>query len=265
MGGALRSELRKLFTTKFVWGMALVVLLLSAGLSAFLGWAVTFDVPEGTQGGPPDFSDLELAQQVYRAPTMWVYLLALTAAALFVGSEERYKTVTSTALAVPQRWQTIVAKAFVVALMGLILGVTQLVGAVGAGSLVLTVNDAAAFPEPTELAKTFGAVLLAIVLWSLIGLGLGSVVSSPIVTVLIGVVGALVADVGLQIIAGFVDWIADVAPYLPGPATGALMGTDDQFLFWDALSQWQGGLVLLAYALVLTLVGIFIYRRKDVG
>ena len=150
-------------------------------------------------------------------------------------------------------------------IMGLILGVTQLVGAVGAGSLVLTVNDAAAFPEPTELAKTFGAVILAIVLWSLIGLGLGSVVSSPIVTVLIGVVGALVADVGLQIIAGFVDWIADVAPYLPGPATGALMGTDDQFLFWDALSQGQGGLVLLAYALVLTLVGIFIYRRKDVG
>ena len=75
---------------------------------------------------------------------------------------------------------------------------------------------------------------------------------------------------GLRAAAGFVDGLTSVTQFLPGAASDALVGAS---LFTtaasgvsaeDQLAWWAGGLVLLAYAVVLLVLGYLTSWRRDV-
>jgi hypothetical protein len=113
-------------------------------------------------------------------------------------------------------------------------------------------------------------MILAYVLWVLIGTGVGALVRNQVGAI----VGVLVFTQFLEPVgraaAAFVDGLSDVTRFLPGAASDALAGasvfnaatpggTGSASLEW-----WAGGLVLLGYAVVLLAFGHLFSWRRDV-
>ena len=113
-------------------------------------------------------------------------------------------------------------------------------------------------------------MILAFVLWVLVGIGVGALVRNQVGAI----VGVLVFTQFLEPVgrtaAGFVEGLTNVTRFLPGAASDALVGAS---LFStaapglpaeDPLEWWVGGLVLLGYAFVFLLLGHLLSWRRDV-
>ena len=74
----------------------------------------------------------------------------------------------------------------------------------------------------------------------------------------------------LRFASAFLDWTAQIAQFLPGAASDALVGASLFTVSAPAaaasvgLDWWQGGLVLLAYAAAATIGGYFVSWNRDV-
>lgn len=72
----------------------------------------------------------------------------------------------------------------------------------------------------------------------------------------------------LRTVASFVEWLASVGRFLPGAAGDALVGASFYSVLGEAATEslewWQGGLVLVALALVFAIAGYFVSWRRDV-
>ena len=114
-------------------------------------------------------------------------------------------------------------------------------------------------------------MILAFILWVLIGIGVGALVRNQVGAI----VGVLVFTQFLEPVgraaASFVEGLSDFTRFLPGAASDALVG---ESLFAgagatpasaDPLEWWVGGLVLLGYAVVLVALGHLLSWRRDVS
>ncbi|WP_462417196.1 ABC transporter permease [Kytococcus sp. Marseille-QA3725] len=266
--GVLTSEMRKIFTTKMWWGMSLAIFVISALFALLIGYftastAVTFD----TQGNEIPLDDLEVARSVYTGPVTFAYIIALVGGALLVGTEARYRTLTSTFLAVPRRTQVMGAKLLSIAVLGLLFGLAFVLGSIAGGAWPMMAHDFPLFPELDELLKTLGAGVVVVMLWCLLGVGLGILVPNPLWATIIGVTFALIIEPILsQVImagAGKFSWLEDVAKFFPSMATSAI--TDlGQTIGIGLLPWWGGVLVMAAYGLGAALLGMLVTMRRDV-
>jgi hypothetical protein len=279
MTGLVRSELRKYFTTRMWWGMALSMFLVGALFAAFTG---AFTLYGELPAGPNDsmvslgdvLPDLTKARMIYTGGIQFAYMLALVIGVLSMGQEFRHKTVSGTFLAGPRRHQVVAAK--VVALIAIITvnAVAFLAGSLLGGGILLATADAAIFPQPAALLQTFALMLLILVVWGLIGLGLGVLLTNQVAALFIGIALTLIVEPLIAFGLTFVDGGEAVARFFPSqaatatlslfsgvdPAIAEMMGASG-----DQLSWWAGALTLLAYALVMTLIGLWLTRRRDIA
>ena len=107
MGGAIKAEFRKFFTTRMWWGMALGVFLAGALFAlVFAVWVPGSQQqgPNGASGPPlPGLDNTAMVNTVYTAGLSLAYLLTLVVGVMSIGSEYRHMTITSTFLATPKR------------------------------------------------------------------------------------------------------------------------------------------------------------------
>ena len=101
---AVRSELRKFFSTRLWWGMAIGIVLSAAAFALLFGLLLTSEALEesgggGGFGGVPMGDDVQIANSVYTAGLSVGYLLMLVIGVIQIGSEYRHRTITSTFLA----------------------------------------------------------------------------------------------------------------------------------------------------------------------
>jgi ABC-2 type transport system permease protein len=262
---AVRSELRKFFTTRLWWGMAIAVLVSAAAFSVLFGFVVN---NPGTAGGPGGGQiigdDTQVANTVYTAGISVGYLLLLTIGILTIGAEFRHKTISATLLATPRRTRAMLAKVAALVVIGVLYGVLSLVGSVGVGSIVLRVIDRPAFPS-SEVWRTLALSLLVLALWALIGLGIGILIPNQVAALFIGVAVAWIVEPLLGLLLSIWDFSREnIAPYLPTSATNATLNAISQNPQEVRLEWWGGALVLLAYAVVLSGLGIWRVTRSDV-
>ncbi|QBI19678.1 hypothetical protein ER308_09020 [Egibacter rhizosphaerae] len=89
-------------------------------------------------------------------------------------------------------------------------------------------------------------------------MGLGALLEDQTVTVVGLLIYLFVVEPVLTGVGAIHSWTV----YLPGPARSALTGsTLTNRAYLDA---WEGGLALLAYALVLVVLGVILTKRRDV-
>jgi len=98
---------------------------------------------------------------------------------------------------------------------------------------------------------------LALVIYTVIGVGLGALVRNQVGAI----VGGLVYLFVVEAIVRQISAIAGAYKWLPGGALEALTATLDGP---DLLEPWQGGLLLLGYGLVAALLGTLLAVRRDV-
>jgi len=277
LGRAVASEFAKVLSLRAWWLLGLVLLLYiavtAAGLAFFLS---DLGAQLGAAGpGAPVLDAVTTANLVYSSVTAVGLVIPLLFGALLATTEYRHRTLTPTVLAQPRRGVVLTAKAVVALVMGALYGVIGLAGSVGAGApTLLAVGEQAALDEPdvlTVLART----LLATALWSLLGLGLGALLTSQIAAIVIVLAFTQFVEPILRLIAGISEPTAAIARFLPGAATDALVGAGILSSLGaidpsvpnataDALVWWQGGLVLAALAVVPVIVAALTTARRDV-
>jgi ABC-2 type transport system permease protein len=246
----VRSEWTKLFTTR-VWlglllGSCVIVGGFAALLTAFAGNPESGIPPVGTAS----FEQLAFAQAT------GANVLFLILGIIGMTQEYRHRTATPTFLTTPRRWRVVVAKLLAYALVAVPLALVVL----AVNVLVVVVYAGARGGAPSLTADNLEVLAtsgLALVIYALIGVGIGALVKNQ--------VGAIVGGlVYLFVVEGLIRSIPATSgayKWMPGGATEAMTAT---FEGPDLLGAWQGGLLLVSYGLLAALLGTLIAVRRDV-
>ena len=266
---ATRAETTKLFSTSIWWILALVLFAYVAVTAAALGFIYAAAATGALPGNAPPLPEEGLAATLYSTATTIGYVFPLLVGTLMVTAEFRHKTLTPTFLATPRRGRVLAAKLAVGAAIGVILGVVGVVAAVGTSAAFLAGFGIDTILGEPDTWAMLGRMLLAYVLWTLIGVGVGALVRNQVGAI----VGVLVFTQFIEPIgrtaAAFVDGLSDVTRFLPGAASDALVGASvysvgmPQIDGSSPLEWWVGGLVLLGYAVVFVVLGHLVSWRRD--
>lgn len=272
---AIASEFVKVLSTKAWWLLGLILVAYVGFTAAALAFFLSDLGAELGGMGAGDLDPVVTANLVYSSVTAVGLVIPLLFGALLATSEYRHRTLTPTVLAQPRRGIVLAAKGVVAAVVGALYGVFGLVGSVGVGApVLLAVGEETALSEPDVVAVLL-RTLLATALWSLLGLGLGALLTSQIAAIVIVLVFTQFVEPILRLVANVWEWSASLGRFLPGSATDALVGAGilsslgaldptipDSGV--DALLWWQGGLVLTALAAVLLVAASLTTLRRDV-
>ncbi|WP_426322236.1 ABC transporter permease [Microbacterium sp. E-13] len=267
---ATRAETTKLFSTSIWWILAIVLFVYVAFTAAALGFVYAAAATGSLPGNAPQIPEDGLAEVLYSTATSVGYVFPLLVGTLMVTAEFRHKTLTPTFLATPRRGRVLAAKLAVGALIGLVLGVIGIVAAVGTSAAFLAGFDLETGIASPDTWAMLGRMLLAYVLWTLIGVGVGALVRNQVGAI----VGVLVFTQFVEPIgrtaAAFVDGLSDATRFLPGAASDALVGASVLAASVpggssESLEWWAGGLVLLGYAVVFVVLGHLVSWRRDVS
>lgn len=278
MIGQVRGELRKYLTTRLSWAMPLTMFIFGALFAAMQGLflAVIGEIPtgDGTIIRPAEMlGDLELARMVYTGAVQMGYLLALVLGILAMSGEYRHKTITSSLIAVPRRGRLLLAKLSALVLTVGLNALAFIAGSLLGGGIMLAVGDAAVFPEPASLLVTLLKMVLVLVLWALIGFGLGVLIPNQVIALFVGIGVTLLIEPLLGFGLTFVDSLQEASRFFPSQATmstldifsGVDQDTAQSLGSADPLTWWVAALVLLGYAAVMTVLGWVVTSRRDVG
>lgn len=262
MRGLVGSELTKIRSTRLWWGLllgAVVYVMISALASA----ALAGSEPGPGQPASPGLGTDEAIRTVYvQSMFAGTYIFALILGITAMTGEYRYQTITPTFLVTPRRGRVVVAKMIAHLGVGALYALVGLVVAAVAGGTVIAIRGEPLGWGAERLFPTMGLGVVAVALWTLLGIGLGTLVKNQIAAILTGVfITFLVEPLATFILAaqdldGWVRW-------LPTNASSALMSPGDSFL--EYLDWWAGGLVLLGYAAVLSGLGVVLSVRRDIS
>jgi len=272
---ASRSEVTKQFTTSAWWILAIVLVVYvgstAAGLAALFSALATGAI--AGEAGSPQFDGTAIPPIVYSLAASIGYVFPLLVGTLMVTTEFRHKTLTPTFLATPRRGVALGAKIVVGILMGVVFAVIALVSSLAPGAAFI-----AGFGLDTAFASSdtwalIGRTVLALVLWTLVGVGIGTLVRIQVVAIVIVLAFTQFIEPIARAAASLVDGLGDVVDYLPGAASDALVGAS---IFTGLAGQtaatgaaplewWGGGIVLAVYALVFLILGSLVSWRRDVS
>lgn len=294
MGNLIKAEMRKVLTTKSWWG-----LMIPAVLFAFLfalGWgAITNDLNDylgssdarqlagalGVQLGELPVGLLSLAHGV-NIGTMFPVIFGVFALA----GEYSKKTITTTFLTAPNRVSALTAKMITYIGWGAVYGVVI----VAAASLatVLTV-DSRGLPSTGQWLAVLGGGVLATILATLFGIGVGAVWNSVVgATVTLTIWMLVVENVLVFVSFGWwgVRWLGGVLPNgtlngivgaIGAEAFGAagvsVPGELDKDFQWllqytagapGAFSWWAAALIFFAWTMLFFAGGWAANQRRDI-
>ncbi|HET7385852.1 MAG TPA: ABC transporter permease [Nocardioidaceae bacterium] len=261
MTGLVRAELRKISSTRLWWGLllaAVVYTAVSAGATA--GFAGV--EPGGGQPASPGLDTASAIRGVYAgAAFSGAYILAMILGITGMTGEYRYQTITATFLSCPRRGRVVAAKMAAHLGYGLGYGVVALVTAVVVGAIVIAARGYALGFSTDGLGRAMALAVVAVALWTLVGIGIGTLIRNQIVAILVGVFLTFLLEPLVSLALHALDWDA-VSKYLPSNASTALTSASNPYV--DFLSWWAGGLVLLGYAVVFAAIGVLLSRRRDI-
>jgi ABC-type transport system involved in multi-copper enzyme maturation permease subunit len=264
-GGALQSEVTKITSTRLWWILAIIM---AAYIAVCAGGAAALFGALGDSTNGPTIPGEMLAPLVYSFGPTLGYVFAVLLGALATTNEFRHQTLTPTFLATPRRGRVLVAKLIALIGAGALYGVIAMIAAVGAGAgllLAFGIDPQLGDPDTWVL---IGRSVLAMALWSAIGVGLGVLVPSQVAAIVIVLAFTQFVEPILRLASGIADWTAQIGQFLPGAASDALVGASFFALAGGgsgvALEWWQGGLVLLAIAVVVSILGWLTTWRRDV-
>jgi len=269
---ASRSEFTKQFSTSMWWILAIVLVAYVGFTAAVLAFALAASTTGAIGGDGPSLPADRISPLLYSVGTAVGYVFPLLIGTLMVTTEFRHKTLTPTFLATPRRGTVLWAKVVVGIVVGALFGVIGVIASVGPAAAFLVGYGLDTDFSSADTWTLLGRMLIAYVLWVVIGIGVGALVRNQVGAV----VGVLVFTQFLEPVAraaaAFVEQIEPIVRYLPGAASDALVGASIFTLSagpgggtGDPLEWWAGGLVLLAYAVLALVLGYITSWRRDVS
>ena len=249
----IRSEFRKVFSTKLLF-----ILIISAVAFALLQvFLLIFVTPHGLEEANQLMNPQYIKTITASAGSASIFLLILGIVAM--SGEYRNQTITSTFLVTPVRWKVIVAKMatfailafFIAILLWLIVSITAM--------LLLTTQDSAPF-EWSGAFEILGGTVLGLVLYGVLGVAIGSLITSQVAAIIIALIWFLIVEALLSV------FFATFANWLPGGALNAILQTNGnpEAIDADLLSVPVGALVLIGYAAIFAIAAAFFTTKRDI-
>jgi ABC-type transport system involved in multi-copper enzyme maturation permease subunit len=207
----VRVELLKLRTTRLAPGL----------LAGAIGLTVVFSLLEASQAGTRAVPSLATAAGLNAVITggVWALLFAAVLGVTVSTGEFRHATATVTYLAAPLRSRVLAAKAMAAACGGAVFGFAGWLVATGVG-LGFEASHGYRVPIGAATIARYGAGhILAAALLAAIGVGLGALVRSQLVGVIIVFAWAVIVE---SVVGGLFN---PVQPYLPYTAATTLSGS----------------------------------------
>ena len=246
MTDALQSEWIKLRTAR----SNLVLLILAATVPVALTLLLTLTIPK-TDLDESDLFGLLLAGAHVG------YILLGVLGVLVIGQEYRHNTIRVTFTADPKRSRVMVAKAIVVAATGLFIGAGTTLLSYVLGNAVLTSRGLDIKLDGGTQTRALAGSILLFALYGLVGLGFGSIIRATAGAITLLVVWPVIVE---PIVGGIFPKVGRWLPFLAGER---LTSTTSSVDVTDALSPRAGGLVLVAFALVVLVIGTVLVMRRD--
>lgn len=269
-GRVLKSEWIKVTTVPSTVILIVSTVIVMVGLAALFAWSLTMmaqsmndpSVPAEFRT-PSDGPNSPGAQALTTPSSGLVFgqLLMASLAVVLIASEWTTGMIRSTMVAVPKRIPALLAKAAIIALVAFVVGF-------GSALVSYLVAQPILQGEKLDFALSEDGVLASVINTGSF-LALVAVISMSIGILLRNTAGGVVTAVGIffvlpiivQLISGLADWIPDAARFLPAAAGTQMVAIETAE---DALTQWEGGLVMAAWALVLLVTALVVARKRDV-
>jgi ABC-type transport system involved in multi-copper enzyme maturation permease subunit len=278
MGNAVRSEFRKIFTTKLWW--ALLIPAVVVGFLANLGFAAVQE--DAAQAGELGVR-IPIALLSLGFSFGFTTIFAAIFGAMAVSGEFRHRTIGVTYLTGQSRGAVLAAKLVAYGVMGLVYGVMTLIFAT-IGALAGGGSNALPSAGAWLLVSLVGIVIIALL--TVLGVGLGGLISNQTVVVVVLLAYTLVGEAVLRVLLQAMK-IETVVDYLPITAGRDSLETFslDRFLtelapttsqsdlgrlrdlagVADLPAWWATGLAFLGYVVVFVLAGWAVSRRRDIS
>lgn len=268
MRAALVAEYRKLVSTRMWWLLLLVMLVYMGFIAAVLAWSLTHgQTTTGTSNQTLTLTPEEIVRSVYTVTVSIGYAFPLIIGALIVTAEYRHKTLTPTLLADPSRNRMVAAKFGVGLGVGAVFGLLGTIVSTATGAGVLALSNKPTGLEAASTWRALGLSVVALAVWALIGVAIGTVISNQVAAIIVIVAFTQFLEPILRLGLSATSWGKGIGKFLPGAAGEAITG--GSFYSASGLTQllsywWAGLLVLLAYAVVLAVIGRMTTLRRDV-
>ena len=237
----LRAEFIKVGTVPtavalLLGGMATTALVTAGSMMSLPGEALVRNVHE---------------QQFYLIGSIVLGAFALVLGTRSFTDEFRHGSIVPTFALSPRRGRVLMAKAVSSGTIALLLALATGVAMLGvAFPLAATKGATPVFARPDGRALV--GLLIATALWAVIGVGVAAALRHQVAAIVGGVVWVLVVE---NVAPSF---LGEAGRFLPGRAGHALAQAT---AVPDLLPQFVGGLVLLAYAALASLIGLILLRR----
>lgn len=270
-GNAIRAEFAKILTVRMWWVLLLILVGYMAFLAVLIGGIFGGLADQLEAQGAPAIPEASIPPLVYSTASSIGYVFPVLFGALAATSELQHQTLTPTFLANPRRLVVLAAKLIALATVGLVYGIGALIGSVGPGAAVIALTGGDPALDASDTWALFGRILIAMTLWAVVGVGLGTLLRSQVLSIVVVLVFTQFLEPILRLGASVWDWTANIGKFLPGAASDALVGASVFTMMGGSgggptvqLEWWQGGLVLLAIAAAVTVIGYLVTWRKDV-
>jgi ABC-2 type transport system permease protein len=200
--------------------------------------------------------------------------LMMVLGALVAGSGYGWGTWKTVFLQGPSRTSAVLGSMTAVAVFVLGLVVATAVMGFGIALGIAALEDAVvAWPTVSDVASGMGYAYLILLMWALVGFGLGTLARGPALSVGLGLVWALVLENLLRGVGTLLSPVEAFTHLTPGTAAGSLVGafvglppggqTDPGVL--DVLSRVQSLTILAAYVVLVPVATLLLVRRRDVA
>jgi ABC-type transport system involved in multi-copper enzyme maturation permease subunit len=277
MTGLVRSELLKIRTTSAWWWLAIGAFVMT-GLAFTLNAFTADALLSGDFGTESGLSPEELAAQqdvvgqaanIYTSGQFFGLLFVMLIGILMVTNEFYHQTATTTFLTTPRRTRVIAGKLVTATLVGFGFWVATTVLDFIAGAIFL---EAAGYGHQIGEWGVTRAVLLnllAYAIWTIFGVGFGTLITNQLGAVLTAVVlyliGTQAATLAFFLLSELFDneALLEWAVVVPSVASqGMVSATPD---LPNTPAWWACALVLVGYAVVTGTIGVLLTRRRDIS
>lgn len=188
------------------------------------------------------------------------YLLALLLGVLIVTTEFRHKTVTTAFLITPVRPVMVGGKLIMAALAGIGLAIIMLITALVGGGLTLIALGGSFSALLHQVPAVAPGMLLVFVLFSLLGVGIGSVLTNQVAAIVVTLGWFIILEgILVGLVHGAARWVPTGAAEAASNISRSRTGVSSLLFNW-----WQGSLLIVAYGLVFAVVGSYFLTRRDI-
>lgn len=241
----VRSELRKLTSTKMPWGFLAVLVVISATTAVAVVFGTDMD-------GSKAFISTAADQQSLVAFAANAMIIGGLFGAMAVAREYGHATVVPTFLATPKRSKAVSAQLTATFVAGGVLGAVGGGLTVGAVAAALPYTDFAFMIPMGDVVRVLAASAFTGAAGAVLGAGIGALVRNTGGAVTGAVLVLLVAPpLVTQLASGAASWI-------PNTLADVLSGVADQVAVLSAVGA------IAAWAVVPALVGLVTVQRRDV-